>query len=517
MKKSTIWLLAAVMAATFFGLLYIQINYFRTTLKMREDTFDEAVKRSLYQVSKNLELDLTKKFLDEEYIAFNKKNSYGNPLEESPGRKTVTNRQRIRITDPSGNPIANMEYDISQTTDIQIAKPGRHRQGSNAVADASYRMQEYFRERHEYSRELVESVASKMTQASPNMPLEEKVNFKNLNNTIRDELRYNGIDIPFQFEIVDKNDKPVYKQETYREPAKAEIYPQVLFPNDPIDKLNYLWVSFPTKHQYLLNEISLFVIPAFVFTFILLVTFIISIYLIFRQKKLSEMKSDFMNNMTHELKTPVSTISLAAQMLKDPGIMKSPEIFKHISSVINDETKRLSFQVEKVLQMSLFEKQQATLKLNELDINDVIVNIANTYQLKVEKFGGSIDIDLEATDTSVNADEMHITNVLFNLLDNALKYRREDIPLKLMIRTWNQNNKVYISVEDNGIGIKKEDAKRIFDRFYRVSTGNRHDVKGFGLGLAYVKKIIDDHKGTIKVESELGQGTKFIISLFNIK
>lgn len=512
MKKSTIWLLAGVMAVTFFGLLYLQINYFRISLKMRKDEFDGAVSRSLYQVSKNLELDLTKKFLEQESLDFDKKNNYRDPL----GEKTVSRSQKIRFTDPNGEPIINMEYNVTQTTGIRLRKQTTPKHGSNALAQASFNMQEMFKQRYEYQRQLLDNVANKMLQTSGSMPLEEKVNFKNLNENIKDELRYNGVELPFQFEIVDKNDKPVYKQDSYSEPDKNSLYTQVLYPNDPIDKLNYLRVSFPSKHEYLMSEIS-FMVPAFVFTLILLITFIISIYLIFRQKRLSEMKSDFMNNMTHELKTPVSTISLAAQMLKDPGIMKSPDIFSHISNVINDETKRLSFQVEKVLQMSLFEKQQATLKFKEIDINDIVVNIANTYQLKVEKFGGSIDIDLEATDTTVNADEMHFTNVLFNLLDNALKYRKEDVPLELMIRTWNQNNKIYISVEDNGIGIKKEDAKKVFERFYRVSTGNRHDVKGFGLGLAYVKKIIDDHKGTIKVDSELGRGSKFIISLFNIK
>lgn len=229
------------------------------------------------------------------------------------------------------------------------------------------------------------------------------------------------------------------------------------------------------------------------------------------------MKSDFMNNMTHELKTPVSTISLAAQMLKDISVTKSPETFKHISGVINDEAKRLSFQVEKVLQMSLFDKQKATLNLKEMDINDVAASVANTFQIKVEKFGGHIDIDLEATESAVKVDEMHFTNVLFNLSDNAVKYRKENTPLELIIRTWNANKKVYISVEDNGIGMKKDDLKKIFHQFFRIHTGNRHDVKGFGLGLAYVKKIIEDHKGTIKVESELGKGTKFIICLPTIK
>lgn len=506
------------MAITFFGLLYLQINYFRISLKMRKDQFDEAVSRSLYQVSKDLELDLTKQYLDQETLDYqNKKNDYRDLLTEKNGENTITHSQKIKFTDPNGNPIMNMEYNISQTTNIKLPKSNQiHRQGSNAVAQASFNMQELLKQRYEYQRQLLDNVVYKMLQTSSNLPINEKINFNTLKDNIKDQLRYNGIDLPFQFEIVDKNDKPIYSQEGYKEPEKSAIYTQVLYPNDPIDKLNYLRVSFPTQHEYLLSEIS-FMVPAFIFTLILLVTFIISIYLIFRQKRLSEMKNDFMNNMTHELKTPVSTISLAAQMLKDPGIMKSPQVFNHISTVINDETKRLSFQVEKVLQMSLFEKQQATLKLKELDVNDIIINIANTYQLKVEKFGGTIDIDLEASDTTVNADEMHFTNVLFNLLDNALKYRKEDVPLQLMIRTWNQNNKIYISVEDNGIGIKKEDSKKVFERFFRVSTGNRHDVKGFGLGLAYVKKIVDDHKGTIKIESELGRGTKFIISLFNVK
>ena len=154
----------------------------------------------------------------------------------------------------------------------------------------------------------------------------------------------------------------------------------------------------------------------------------------------------------------------------------------------------------------------------EVDANDLIVSIANTFTLKVEKFGGQIDIDLGAENSNIYVDEMHITNVLFNLLDNALKYRKKDVPLQLMARTWNDNTKLYISVEDNGIGIKKEHLKKIFERFYRVPTGNVHDVKGFGLGLAYVRKIIEDHGGTIRAEQEEKlTGTKFIITLPLIK
>ena len=234
---------------------------------------------------------------------------------------------------------------------------------------------------------------------------------------------------------------------------------------------------------------------------------------IFRQKKLTEIKNDFINNMTHEFKTPISTISLAAQMLNDPAVGKSPAMFKHISGIINDETKRLRFQVEKVLQMSMFDRQKTMLKKKETDMNELIAGVINTFNLKVEQYGGKIESELKADNAVVNVDEMHITNVIFNLMDNAVKYKKPDCPIMLDVKTWNEQGKLYISVQDNGVGMKKEDLKKIFDKFYRVHTGNLHNVKGFGLGLAYVKKIIQDHKGTIKVESELNVGTKFIIIL----
>ena len=255
-------------------------------------------------------------------------------------------------------------------------------------------------------------------------------------------------------------------------------------------------------------------IPSFVLSFILLVILIVTITIAFRDKRLTEMKNDFINNMTHEFKTPISTISLAAQMLNDDSIRKSPELFKHVSGVINDETKRLRFQVEKVLQMSMFDRQKATLRLQPLEANNIIQNVVNTFKIKVEKYGGSIEANLDAPISEVNIDEMHFTNVIFNLLDNAVKYRKEDTPLHIKVATQIQNeNTLVITIGDNGIGIKKEDLKRIFDKFYRVSTGNRHDVKGFGLGLAYVHKMITELKGEISVESEYNKGSNFIIKL----
>lgn len=257
-----------------------------------------------------------------------------------------------------------------------------------------------------------------------------------------------------------------------------------------------------------------FMIPSFIFTFILLIVFLYTIIIAFKQKRLTEMKNDFINNMTHEFKTPISSISLAAQMLNDDSVRKSSTMMQHIATVINDETKRLRFQVEKVLQMSMFDRQKATLRLQEIDANKAISNIVSTFKLKVESYGGKIVSELNATDAIVEVDEMHFTNVIFNLLDNAVKYRRDDEPLMLKVTTADiSGTRLEIRISDNGIGIKRDDLKKIFEKFYRVSTGNRHDVKGFGLGLAYVHKMVHELKGDIRVESELGIGTTFIIIL----
>ena len=189
-------------------------------------------------------------------------------------------------------------------------------------------------------------------------------------------------------------------------------------------------------------------------------------------------------------------------------------MLQHISGVINDETKRLRFQVEKVLQMSMFDKQKGTLRMQDVDANLVISNVVNTFRLKVERYGGKITTSFNAEDAIVNVDEMHFTNVIFNLLDNALKYRNEERPLELKVETRDvARDRLEIVVADNGIGIRKEDLKKIFEKFYRVSTGNRHDVKGFGLGLAYVHKMITLMGGEIKAESEIGKGTRFVITL----
>ena len=520
MRKSTIWLLAAVMAFAFAGLLYLQVNYVSIILKTRSEQFNETVKRSLRQVSKNLELDETRKYLEEDINRDETNFMYQNaPDVKSLGDVISQEQYQLHIQDSNGTTVGHIEMRGFSARKVEpLSSLSSTRRATNSIINTSKDLQKTLKRRYQYQGGLIEEVIYNILYTANLKPIEERIDFKKLNNYLKTEFINNGLNLPFVFSVINKDGNVVYQSgEIQKQPIASDVITQVLFPNDPPSKLNYLRVYFPTKGDYISSSVT-FIVPSVIFSAILLCTFIFSIYIVFRQKKLSEMKNDFINNMTHELKTPVSTISLAAQMLKDSDITKSPDVFRHISGVINDETKRLGFLVEKVLQMSLFERQKAALKLKEIDANDLVANVANTFVLKVEKYGGTMDIDLQATESVIYADEMHITNVLFNLMDNAVKYRRPEVPLTLMARTWNENGKLQISVEDNGIGIKKEYLKKVFDRFFRVPTGNVHDVKGFGLGLAYVRKIIEDHKGTIRAENGAGNiGTKFIITLPLIK
>jgi two-component system phosphate regulon sensor histidine kinase PhoR len=215
--------------------------------------------------------------------------------------------------------------------------------------------------------------------------------------------------------------------------------------------------------------------------------------------------------MTHELKTPISTISLASQMLQDGSISNTPSMINHVSNIINQESKRLSFQVEKVLQMAVFNEGRLKFKFKEFDVNEMIKTVVENFELKVKSKNGTLKADISEEDLIVKGDEVHITNVIFNLLDNAVKYSNE-IP-EIEVSTKKIKDYIVISVHDNGIGIPKEHQTQIFDRFFRVPTGNVHNVKGFGLGLSYVKKIVDSHDGKITVESALNKGTKFSILL----
>lgn len=491
------------MAVTFASLLYIQIVYMHNMVKMRNEQFSEGVKRSLYAVSTALEQAETRYFLEEDVAQ-------------------IQTSVLPRYSD-TGDSQSGVKYSFKTNDGVtgDITLKSNNDKMDSQLSSTSFTgnrksLQDIIRGQYIYQRSLLDEVILNIISQSSNRPIEERADSALVSSLLTTEFANNGLNLPFEFAVVNRMGVPVYESKGFSAEKNSDnnMFVQTLFPNDSKNRMNYIKVYFPDKRGYIYHSVK-FMIPSMFFTVILLIVFLYTIIIAFRQKKLTEMKNDFINNMTHEFKTPISTISLAAQMLNDNSVRKSPKMLEHISSVINDETKRLRFQVEKVLQMSMFdERQNPTLRLQEVDANLAIANIQHTFKLKVEKYGGSIEADLNAENAVVNVDEMHFTNVIFNLLDNAVKYRDEERPLKLKITTQDiPDNRLQIVIQDNGIGIRKDDLRKVFDKFYRVSTGNRHDVKGFGLGLAYVHKMVNAFGGEITVESELKKGTKFIVKL----
>jgi two-component system phosphate regulon sensor histidine kinase PhoR len=270
-----------------------------------------------------------------------------------------------------------------------------------------------------------------------------------------------------------------------------------------------LKLYFPTKNSLLWADVLPQMISSIIFTSLVLFCFIYTLSVIFRQKKISEITNDFINNMTHEFKTPIATISLAADSINSPVIIKEESKIRRFIGIIKQENKRMLNQVEKVLQMALLEKDDFELKFTGVHMNEVVSLASQNAELQVAQREGKIEIELNASPDLIEGDMTHISNIINNLLDNANKYSPESPEIR--VKTGNVKQGVEVRIQDKGLGMSKDAIKHIFDKFYRVHTGNRHDIKGFGLGLSYVKAMVNAHNGTIKVESEPGKGSEFTL------
>jgi two-component system, OmpR family, phosphate regulon sensor histidine kinase PhoR len=255
---------------------------------------------------------------------------------------------------------------------------------------------------------------------------------------------------------------------------------------------------------------------AILFTVVICAAFYLTVSTMIRQKKLSEIKNDFINNMTHEFKTPIATISLAVDAIKNEKVQRDTEKLGYFSSIIKEENQRMNRQVETILKSALMDRQEVQLNLKPLHVHEIIRDVADNFILRLQEKQGLLETDLSATEDLIEGDEVHISNLITNLMDNAVKYSKENVPPVVRLVTSSNNKKFTIRIEDNGIGMTRETLKRIFEKFYRAHTGNIHNVKGFGLGLSYVKNVVEAHQGHIKAESTLGKGSCFTID-FNLK
>ena len=360
-------------------------------------------------------------------------------------------------------------------------------------------------------------LGAQLKQEMFNSAIEERIEVIQLDRFLKDEL---GSNIPFSYGVwsnamnsfVIYNNHYVVPNESqagYSYLKKSE-YKTKLFPTE-INSPGVLHVYFPTKTSVVWGRLWLDLLMSLLFAGIILATFAYTINVILQQKKLSEMKNDFINNMTHEFKTPIATISLASDSITNPSVIGNPDKIKRFADIIRQENKRMHGQVEKVLQMALVERGRIKLNFSDVNIHQVIEQAVSNMTLQVERREGSITANLKAEKCDIEGDLNHISNVVNNLLDNANKYSPEKPDITISTR--NVSNGIEITISDKGIGMSKEDKKRIFEKFYRVHTGNLHDVKGFGLGLAYVKAMVTAHKGSIDVKSELGKGSSFILLL----
>lgn len=336
-----------------------------------------------------------------------------------------------------------------------------------------------------------------------------------LDSLVHAELKNKGIDTRYEFAILSKK----YDQQRPKDPVKQTLHDSLsgsrfqvnLTPDNVFIEPQHLSVFFPNERSYILQTMTGLLSLSGLFILIIIVSFYFSISFIYRQKKLSDVKNDFISNMTHELKTPISTISLAAEVLGDDSVEKTKERQQKYVRMIQEENKRLGVLVESVLQTAILDKGKFNLKPVPVDLHALIEHVVNNLRLQVEKKSGELHMQLSATNYVIECDKTHVQNIIVNLLDNAIKYTPEKPVIR--ITTKNVRSGIEISVSDNGIGISRENQKKVFEKLYRVPTGNVHNVKGFGLGLSYVKAIAEKHGGYVGLESEPGKGSRFFVYL----
>jgi two-component system phosphate regulon sensor histidine kinase PhoR len=280
---------------------------------------------------------------------------------------------------------------------------------------------------------------------------------------------------------------------------------------EPVGPFESLIIVIPNVRLYLLNSLRWIILGALLFILVVLAAFFITIRSLLNQRKVNEIKNDFINNMTHELKTPLATISLAVDALKTEKVQSDPTSVAYFSNIIKEENVRMNKHVEIILETGQLENKDLELTKQPVNVHDLIQAVVDSYKLQLEEKPSNLHMQLDATAPEIIADEEHLLHVLSNLLDNAIKYSKETIDI--LVSTINVNNKIIITIEDNGIGMTSETTKHIFEKFYRAHSGNIHNVKGFGLGMSYVKRIVALHKGQIRVQSELDHGTTIVIIL----
>jgi two-component system, OmpR family, phosphate regulon sensor histidine kinase PhoR len=512
MKRITIVLLAIFFFLAISGLILIQLYWIRGAIAVTDQQFRYLANKALESVVLNLEeKELIKNIVDNIGPASTDSVTAIVPANSTLARKLKgyqTNSELLKMyglnnqDEPiaitsSGHKIFISSENISQLTTDETTEPSPQITNSEITGRVTNKIV------------FLEKIMEKILRNTPD--IRERIDPEKLKDDLRTALNNVGIYLDFEFSIRSGRYGSIWKTPGYNDKPGTNKFIIQLFPNDPVPSQNQIVLYCLQEQHYKFEKIGNLGFITLLFTLILLVLSTGTFIVIFRQKKISEIRSDFINNMTHELKTPISTISLASQMMADKTIADKDKNVDGLAKIIYDESMRLKFQVEKVLQMAIFERMKMKLNMVEMDIHALIEKAAENFMLQIGNRNGAINTDLQATNSLVLIDEVHFLNSISNLIDNAIKYSKDNPDITISTR--NNKKGILITIEDKGIGINKENLKRIFDKFFRVHSGNVHNVKGFGLGLSYVKKIVEEHNGSIKAESQINKGTKFTLFL----
>jgi len=531
MKASKIKLIIGLMALSLLGLVLIQVYWISKAMEVNRESFSRRVNEALQNVTQKLER--------KDAFAFVSKKSFQDtaiipdigvkalapgalkPYLLSDLQKRGYPNFFLDASEPSNYIKLDNRYLISYYHKIKSENgDSAEKEGDAHILDSMISTDKESLENMTMP-EAVNKVLKKkyllqklaVDLAQRNNPIEQRCDFKQMDTLLNKELSNQGINIPYKFGVYEEKQKRfIY---TDKNPSASELksstFKAQLFPNDFFLEPNYIKIYFPGQRFYLLKQVASILASSLVFIFIIGISFFWMMRSFLQQKKLSEMKTDFINNMTHEFKTPITTIALASEALKDPEVKKDEARLNRYAGLISDENKKLESQVERVLQVARIDKGEASLSLERIDVHLFIEDTVAHANMMLEGKDTQVEMQLDAQKSMINGDPVHINSILNNLLDNAIKYSYNQPEIK--IKTYNFDDKIVVEISDKGIGMANEELKKVFDKFYRVPTGNVHNVKGFGLGLSYVKTMVEAHGGSISVKSAPGKGSTFTFTI----
>lgn len=520
MNKKLFLLLVILMSLSLIGIIFVQSYFINRSIEDGRQQFTRNVKTALTLVSKQIDDYEFRNYLDkvQPYLS-NVKSPDSSTVQrlfvtfdDEKNDQTIVH-QNIILEERYRVPSLFFEIDADSTdfsnyTNERITDVYKKSSFENGSLERVSRIKE-FDDMNSEAKSFLQRDSFKVFMSSYDGPINNRVNPELIETFLNKNLESQGVDINFEYAIFDDDLSTAIRSDNFEKTNNSYGVPVFLDVNN--ESSYNLWVDFPERSKFLISTILWMIVLSIIFTSVIVIAYSSAIYQLIKQRQISQIKTDFINNMTHEFKTPIATINLALDSIKNPKIIDDKEKVLRYLGMIKQENKRMHAQVENVLRISKLEKNELNISKEPLELHDIVEDAVTHVQLIVEDRKGYIKLHLNAKQTSVLANETHFTNVMVNIFDNAIKY--SDKAPKIDVYTENVGNNVEVKIKDKGNGMSKQVQKRVFEKFYREHTGNVHNVKGHGLGLAYVKRIIDDHQGHISVESEKGKGSTFTVRL----